>query len=870
MAEEEFYSEEEGEEEDEPIVLHPGEGLANVRSAQGLEQKLAELSSWEAQLHEYSAQLAEQGWKEWKKAAVTSVMSELTRKVVPDLWKGEVEQHRRRSEEMAERLRVAAEKERGLLARIHELQHGPGCAREVREKLEQAEVQLQQHAARERQRKVLAQMSIGQVAGGQPRDEPAAAAGGGGVPKSELETELQLRAAKAEREVRELLEEMTATRIQTNEREEALRRALDDEKKDHRRTREELESLFLGAGVHEAQMMTQLRLEIRALKEENEFFRSREEHVQKEENRLQMVSEMAKKLGTNISKFELASLRSQVESSEAEAARLHETNMELQKQLQRMNDGSVQVEQMKAELAVFQAANDTLEASVQKERSRNARLQTELEETREKLDVLMRQLLLRHVSTGRQPPAAADGKSARRRLVPLVWDSDSSHGEPPPPTRAAPRATGSPPRPQGVGTVAPDGTPLPLQRAVTLRDDAVAKPLKVTVVQPAVARAARAVPAASARRLAIESNEALVVANSVRSEVEREQGEVTRVELQRLHDADLQELQVMRGRCESLLVTMRATKLESLHHWWQSAAMRAFRQWALLLELRASYDAAFGVAAHLLARGAEVIAGSLGDATQQTIETLLMEPALLQPLGELRFKLQAASAEAEALRGRLQQLKEEGYEKASPAPWLPASDEVDALRGLALPRLRAPSAARDGRQLRVITQTEAHAGARALAAAREREEAARREAERERAHLTLKLRLVVHHWRALRRQLAEQRRLLGQLSAQRNDELAAAAEENQQLKQLRATLVEMGESEREMRQMLAEQERQLSASAATSAQARAEHEEEVAYLSAKIRQQEEERVELQAVIVQQAADIDVLMQAVSSRPRHEA
>lgn len=48
------------------------------------------------------------------------------------------------------------------------------------------------------------------------------------------------------------------------------------------------------------------------------------------------------------------------------------------------------------------------------------------------------------------------------------------------------------------------------------------------------------------------------------------------------------------------------------------------------------------------------------------------------------------------------------------------------------------------------------------------------------------------------------------------------------------------------------------------AQADAQHSEEVAYLSAKIHQLQEEKVELQAALVQQAADLDILMQAVSS------
>ena len=48
-------------------------------------------------------------------------------------------------------------------------------------------------------------------------------------------------------------------------------------------------------------------------------------------------------------------------------------------------------------------------------------------------------------------------------------------------------------------------------------------------------------------------------------------------------------------------------------------------------------------------------------------------------------------------------------------------------------------------------------------------------------------------------------------------------------------------------------------------QAHAEHEEEVACLSAKIHQLQDERVGLQAAVVQQAADLEVLMQVVQSK-----
>ena len=54
------------------------------------------------------------------------------------------------------------------------------------------------------------------------------------------------------------------------------------------------------------------------------------------------------------------------------------------------------MEQLKTELKVFQDANDQLEAAVNKDRRRNQLVTHELEETRQRLDLLMRQLLLRH------------------------------------------------------------------------------------------------------------------------------------------------------------------------------------------------------------------------------------------------------------------------------------------------------------------------------------------------------------------------------------------------------------------------------------------------------------------------------------------
>lgn len=77
---------------------------------------------------------------------------------------------------------------------------------------------------------------------------------------------------------------------------------------------------------------------------------------------------------------------------------------------------------------------------------------------------------------------------------------------------------------------------------------------------------------------------------------------------------------MLRGRCDSLTVLIRAIKLGVHEHWWLAGAMRAFRRWALIIDLRAAYDAAFGFAAHIVTRGADGLTRSLEEATQQTVQ----------------------------------------------------------------------------------------------------------------------------------------------------------------------------------------------------------------------------------------------------------
>ena len=158
---EDYEMEDEGDEEDyyEDVEVIPGAGRAEVDDETAdFDARVERLAAWEEQLLAYNSKLAEEGWKSWKKGAVTSVMHELQRKVVPDVWRDEVGAANERVRSMSEQLKEVRERERILTERIDLLENGPGCARELAEQLEIAEVQLNQEQARQRQRRVMAEM----------------------------------------------------------------------------------------------------------------------------------------------------------------------------------------------------------------------------------------------------------------------------------------------------------------------------------------------------------------------------------------------------------------------------------------------------------------------------------------------------------------------------------------------------------------------------------------------------------------------------------------------------------------------------------------------------------------------------------------
>jgi hypothetical protein len=122
---------------------------------------------------------------------------------------------------------------------------------------------------------------------------------------------LDLRLCTAQRDATEAQHELRAMQSAHDDRAMALERALESERRQRRFAVEALETMHVEAGIHEAQEMVQLRMELAAANEELDFLRARHAKVHEEEHRLQMVAQMSKRLGTNVSKFELESLRSQ-------------------------------------------------------------------------------------------------------------------------------------------------------------------------------------------------------------------------------------------------------------------------------------------------------------------------------------------------------------------------------------------------------------------------------------------------------------------------------------------------------------------------------------------------------------------------------
>ena len=431
MADDEFDDEFDDEEYDD---IEPGAGEASVDEATGdVSTQLERLATWEEQLLSYNDKLAEEGWRSWKKGAVRSVMHELQRKVVPDVWRDEVRAANDRVGSMQVMLSEGTEREKALCAKIEQLENGPGCARELREQLEAAQMQISQEEARQRQRRVMAEMlTAGSDVGGSGGVSGAIAAmmatrklsqggdrvrglsvdatTGGSAGAAGASPELQQRAATAARQLAEAQEELKEVRTEREETVTQLQASLEAERKERARATEALAQVHVEAGVHEAQEMVQLKLELAALTEEVDFLRARETAINEEQNRLQMVAEMSKRLGTNVSKFELESLRSQVASLQDEASRLHESNQQLQAQLKVQTEAAAGSAALRSEVGAFQKTNDELETAKAAAERRLERMRGALASMTHRTTLLERQLVLAHtLHTGGKRGAGAAG-----------------------------------------------------------------------------------------------------------------------------------------------------------------------------------------------------------------------------------------------------------------------------------------------------------------------------------------------------------------------------------------------------------------------------------------------------------------------------
>jgi hypothetical protein len=506
-----------------------------------------------------------------------------------------------------------------------------------------------------------------------------------------------------------------------------------------------------------------------------------------------------------------------------------------------------------------------------------------------RIELLQRQLVLSHLHQPRnrpstmhepsipvqEPAAVAHTEAADagpRRKLPLLWDGMSPEGA----GRSVARLPLAPvPEQQESGqTLWPEkrtASTRPLassptrgsasnavgHRAVALHDDVASEPIAVERMLPVEPRLAQPFTQDACRSVSIRDNRAEMSAAIAWTEAEEAHDVQLHRELKRQADANSQELRVVKASIASQVLHARVAKLGSTRHYSMLSMMRALCKWALLLELDHSYHAALTQAASVVQERAEGLASSLVGAQEQTVKALLVEPQMLGELGEMRRKLQAVHCEAESLRSGLSKLCERhgssmGLDTAAHLLPLEHGRTTLAMEGTAAGEaLLQSSGASDGSAVRAteVVPSGSLTPRRAL-----------RMAEREVDAMRLMLRLTLHHWRGSRKTLQRQHVLLGQLSAQRNEELEAA---EQQVEMLRRSQTENHELlvERETwRRQSAQQADVIAAAMSATTSHQAEHAEEVALLCAKLRQLLEERNGLQALCDSQTSDLKLMSQ----------
>ena len=711
-----------------------------------------------------------------------------------------------------------------------------------------------------------------------------------------------------------------------DERIAALESALDAERKQHRHAKDALESVHVEAGIHEAQEMVQLRLELTAASEELDFLRSRQAKVHEEEHRLQMVAEMSKRLGTNVSKFELEALRSQVSSLTQEAERVQAHNAQLQAEAKRVMTNESAVAGLQGEIAAFQQANDRLESEALKRERFTSQLQESIKQYEGRIELLQRQLVLTHHAhsnksaallakeTATQPQEApaepsnrelflgvpsesralvADaargqgpgvGGGATRRKLPLLWElgspepvglglgartEDRAPLAPVPPRGLSPPARApKDPTPSGGGGVGGDPQQkvvggLVTQRAVTLHDEVASEPITVERMETAQPRIAQPFASDACRALVVKDNTAELAAAAAWKEAEAVQKSELAIKLKKQDDANAQELRVVKASIGSQQLHARVAKLGAIKHYSMLGMMEMPTEVGDATGARYLLSRGVGPGGEPFAEDADTLEQALGASQRVTVQALLVEPSMLGELGEMRRRLQTIHKEADDLRTNLRKIltRHGGPTGAQAAAtlWLPVEQGGMTLRERA--RMPPPGAmVYQGVQLPAPGDPHSNS-----IEAEEIRRAARRasgsllpEDQPEADTLRLQLKLLRHSWKLARKSLAQQSALVRQLSGQRTNELRQADAQSEVLRRTQAQLHELTIEQETWRQQSERQADVIAAAIAAAAKKHAEHEEEVALLSEKIRQLVEEKTGLEALADSQAGDLQLM------------
>lgn len=623
-------------------------------------------------------------------------------------------------------------------------------------------------------------------------------------------------------------------------------------------------------------------MELVASQEEAEFLRARQSTLYEEENRLQMVTQMSKRLGTNVSKYELDALKLQVASLTQEAERVQATNARLQSDLKVRGSSAESVESLKADVHTFQLANDQLEARILLLDRHVLQLQQQVRAMEANSALVDCHLRLLHrlakpcaLGGGRERRCEAHGAelsltgtwpgplvervessnmaSAQRATahpkMPLLWGASSpatsadrwrTHSMgggpsaewaelyensardglpqrpvPPPPGGRTQRLDG---RSMGALASAPvvSGS---AQRAVTLLDAVTADPVEVISLPKAAGRLTRPFISDACHVLRVRDNSCeLAAATATQTAGNKLEARLVQ-QVCREHVMGQQEVQLVRASATAMLNLARTAKLGSMRLFHSLKVMRALYKWALLLKVEGLYAVALEQAVCLIA---DHLVASHDEASRHTVCALLLQPANLGELGQVRRQHEFAIEEAEALRVKLLRLVGKSVS---------GTDELG--EGFLTGMLQTEAAGQD--QNAMPGKRDATAGV-LLTVQRQLTTAttAAVEVGVDAAAVSFKLRILRHHCRASRRLLDRQLAVLRHLSQCRDEEREAAAVQAARLARAQMQLTEMRGVERRLRAQAAEQIQALGTAISSASLVHEVCEEDVAVLSSKL------------------------------------